>query len=87
MSNISVNQQVSSLTVGELLELVHKAVREEVVHVLFESNSELIAEPPPVRNVDTIIEKMKATGKYKGSFLNSLRKGMEKSRTFGSTTQ
>ena len=87
MSNISMNQLVNSLTVRELLELVHKAVREEVVHVLFETNSELIAEPPPVRNVDTIIEKMKVTGKYNESFLNSLRKGMEKSRTFGVTTQ
>ena len=87
MSNISMNQRVSSLTVGEMLELVHKAVRDEVVHVLFEVDSELIAEPPPIRNMDTIIEKMKATGKYNESFLNSLRKGMEKSRTFGSTTQ
>ena len=85
MSNISMNQRVSSLTVGELIELVHKAVRDEVVHVLFETNSELIAEPSPVRNVDTVIERMKATGKYNESFLKSLLKGMERSRTFRAT--
>lgn len=86
MPNISMNRRLSSLTVGELLELIHKAVREEVAHVLFETESELIAEPPPIRNVDTVIEKMEATGKYNEPFLKSLRKGMKQSRTFRCAT-
>ncbi|MDI6791447.1 MAG: hypothetical protein QME81_01075 [bacterium] len=87
MPNISMEQRISSLTVGDLLELIHKAVREEITYVLFENDIELPAEPPPVRNVETVIEKMNATGQYNESFLDSLRQGMERSRTFGSAAQ
>ena len=38
--------------------------------------------PPPIRDIDTIIAKMEATGKYSKKFLVSLRKGMECSQTF-----
>lgn len=87
MPNISMEQQISSLTVADLLELIQKAVREEITHVLFENDIELPTEPPPIRNVDTVVKKMMATGKYNESFLDSLRKGMERSRTFRSATQ
>jgi len=38
--------------------------------------------PPPIRDIDTIIAKMEATGKYSKKFLISLRKGMQRSQTF-----
>jgi hypothetical protein len=40
--------------------------------------------PPPIRDIDTVIAKMEATGKYNKKFLASLRKGMERSQTFAS---
>ena len=82
MPNISMNQQIGSLTVSELLELIRKAVREEITPLLSETEAELIPEPPPIRDIDTVIEKMKDTGKYNKSFLDSLRRGMQGSRTF-----
>jgi len=38
--------------------------------------------PPPIRDIDTIIAEIVATGKYSKKFLVSLRKGMERSQTF-----
>jgi len=38
--------------------------------------------PPPIRDIDTVIAGMEATGKYSKKFLIALRKGMERSRTF-----
>ena len=81
------NQQISSLTVSELLELIHKAVREEIAHLLSETEPGLIPEPPPIRDIGIVIEKMEDTGKYNKPFLDSLRRGMQRSRTFKSAAQ
>ncbi|OIP41232.1 hypothetical protein AUJ95_03645 [Candidatus Desantisbacteria bacterium CG2_30_40_21] len=80
--SVLVAQQVSSLSVNELFELIQKAVRGEMMR-FFELDQELIAESPPIRKIDTVMEKMGATGKYNKEFLDSLRKRMEQSKTFG----
>ena len=80
--SISVNQRVDSLSVNELFGLIQKAVRGEMIR-FFEQEQELVAELPPIRKIDTVIEKMDTTGKYNKKFLDSLRKGMERSRLFG----
>jgi len=77
----AVGLQVGSLSVDGLLELIQKAVREEMLR-FFEFDQELVAELPPVRKIDTVIEKMGATGKYNKEFLDSLQKGMERSISF-----
>jgi hypothetical protein len=38
--------------------------------------------PPPIRDIDTIIAELEATGKYSKKFLTSLRKGREHSQAF-----
>ncbi len=87
MSNhITANRQVSSLTVEELVELIRQTIRTELSELLraAEQNGgeEPTPAPPPERDIDTVIARMQATGKYNKSFLASLRKGMERSQTF-----
>jgi len=79
--SISAEKQVGSLSVNELFELIQKAVRGEMGR-FFELSEELLAEPPSIRKIDTVIERMEGTGKYNKEFLNSLRKGMERSKSF-----
>ena len=81
--DITLDRQVATLRVEELVELIRKTVREELSGLLRESISDdLAALPPPLRDTDVIIAKMKATGKYNKKFLASLRKGMMRSQTF-----
>lgn len=87
MSNhIAVNRQVTSLTVEELAELIRQTIRAELSELLraAEQNGdeEPAPAPPPVRDIDTVIARMQATGKYNKRFLASLRKGMQRSQTF-----
>ncbi|MEK7728354.1 MAG: hypothetical protein AAB354_08050 [candidate division KSB1 bacterium] len=87
MSNhIIVNRQVASLTVEELVELIRQTIRTELSELLraAEQNGgeEQAPAPPPVRNVDAVIARMQATGKYNKRFLASLRKGMQRSQAF-----
>ncbi|MBU1261529.1 hypothetical protein KKG61_09685 [bacterium] len=79
--SISAEKQIGSLSTNELFELIQKAVRVEMRR-FFELSKELAAEPPSIRKIDTVIERMEATGKYNKEFLDSLRKGMERSKSF-----
>ena len=79
--SVSVAQRVDSLSVNELFGLIQKAVRGEMIR-FFEPEQELVAGLPPIRKIDTVIEKMEATGKYNKEFLDSLQKGMERSGSF-----
>ena len=87
MSNrITLNRQVTSLTVEELAELIRQTIRTELSELLraAEQNGgeEPVPAPPPVRDIDNVITRMQATGKYNKRFLASLRKGMQRSQTF-----
>ena len=87
MSNpISVNRQVSSLSVEELAELIRQTIRTELAELFRAADQNgadsLVPAPPPVRDLDTVLARMQATGKYNKRFLTSLRKGMQRSRTF-----
>lgn len=87
MSNhITVNRQVASLRVEELVELIRQTIRTELSELLraAEQNGDeaQTPAPPPVRDIDTVIARMQAMGKYNKRFLASLRKGMERSQTF-----
>lgn len=78
------NHPVTSLNVGELVELIRQTIRDEFTDLLVTTpQDELTPTPPPIRDIDTIISKMQATGKYNKKFLVSLRKGMQRSQTFG----
>ncbi len=79
--SISIEKQVGPISVNELFELIQKAVRGEMRR-FFELDQELVAEPPSIRKIDTVIERMEATGKYNKGFLDSLQKGMERSKSF-----
>jgi len=84
MSNTTLDQTVASLSVSELLELIRKTIRDEFAELFAATNSnDMQPTPPPIRDIDTIIAGMQATGKYNKKFLASLRKGMERSQTFG----
>ena len=78
---VLVDERVSLLKVGQLQRLIQEVVRKEIAD-FFEHGQELIAESPPIRKIDTVIEKMKATGKYSEEFLGSLEKGMKLSKSF-----
>lgn len=87
MSNhTTVNRQVTSLTVEELAELIRQTIRAELSELLraAEQNGDedSAPAPPPVRDIDAVIARMQATGKYNKRFLASLRKGMQRSQTF-----
>lgn len=82
-NDITWDRTVATLQVGELVELIRITVREELAGLLRdESADELVAAPPSTRDVDTIIARMQATGKYNKKFLASLRRGMERSHSF-----
>jgi hypothetical protein len=86
MSNTSLNRPVASMNVGELVELIRQTIHEEFVELLgAEPEKALTPTPPPIRDINTVIGRMQATGKYNKKFLVSLRKGMERSRAFKST--
>ncbi|MDZ7363492.1 MAG: hypothetical protein ONB46_22660 [candidate division KSB1 bacterium] len=83
MPNTTLDQTVASLSVGELIELIRKTIREEFADLFAATNGhEIRPAPPPIRDIDTVIARMEATGKYNKKFLASLRKGMERSKTF-----
>lgn len=83
MPNTTLDQTVASLNVGELVELIGKTIRDEFADWFVATNGNAIQPtPPPIRDIDTVIAKMEATGKYNKKFLASLRKGMERSQTF-----
>lgn len=87
MSNhTTVKRQVTSLTVGELVELIRQAIRAELSELLRAAEQDgdeaQTPAPPPVRDIDAVIARMQATGKYNKRFLASLRKGMQRSQTF-----
>ncbi len=80
-----VEKKVASLNVGELEAMIRQTIRKELTEILFAvsaENDDLRSEAPPIRDIDKIIVKMQATGKYNQAFLNSLRKGMETSQIF-----
>lgn len=84
-NDITLDRTVATLQVGELVELIRTTVREELAGLLHdESVNELVAAPPLTRDVDTVIARMQATGKYNRKFLASLRRGMERSHSFQS---
>jgi len=83
MSNTLSDRPVASMNVGELVELIRQTIREEFVDLFgVEQVDELTATPPPIRDIDTVIARMQATGKYNKRFLSSLRKGLARSQTF-----
>lgn len=87
MSNpITLNRQVASLNVEELVELIRQTIRTELSELLLAAEQsggeEPAPTPSPMRDIDTVIARMQATGKYNKRFLASLRKGMERSQTF-----
>lgn len=82
-NDITLNRTVATLQVRELIELIRTTVREELAGLLREESvNELVAAPPATRDVDTVIARMQATGKYNKKFLASLRRGMERSHSF-----
>lgn len=86
MSNITLDRPVASLNVGELVELIRITIRDEFADLFVAADqNELTPTPPPIRDIDTVIARMEATGKYNKRFLASLRKGMERSETFQRT--
>ena len=83
MSNTPLDRPVATMNVGELVELIRQTIREEFVDLFgVEQEDDFIAAPPPIRDIDTVIARMEATGKYNKKFLASLRKGLERSQTF-----
>jgi len=83
MPNTTLDQTVASLSVSELVELIRKTIRDEFADWFVVTNGNAIQPtPPPIRDIDTVIARMEATGKYNKKFLTSLRKGMERSETF-----
>ena len=79
----ALDRSVATLQVRELAELIRTTVREELAGLLRdESVDELVAAPPPTREVDAVITRMQATNKYNKKFLASLRRGMERSQSF-----
>jgi len=85
-NSVFAKRQVSSLSVEELTELIRQTIRSELSELLQapaeNDRGELFAAPPPVRDIDTVITRMQASGKYNKKFLASLRKGMERSLAF-----
>jgi hypothetical protein len=83
MPNTTLDQTVASLRVSELVELIRKTIRDEFADLFVATNGNAIQPtPPPIRDIDTVIARMEATGKYNKKFLASLRKGMERSQAF-----
>jgi hypothetical protein len=83
MLNTALDRPVASLNVGELVELIRKTIRDELAGLFVAtSENDFTRTPPSIRDIDTVIAKMQATGKYNKKFLASLRKGMERSQTF-----
>jgi len=83
MSNTALERPVASLSVGELVELIRKTIRDEFTDLLVMADqNDLTPTPPPIRDIDTVIARMEATGKYNKRFLASLRKGIERSQAF-----
>ncbi len=74
---------VASMNVAELVNLIRQTIREELADLFgVKSESELTPMQPTTFDIDEIISKMQATGKYSKKFLASLRKGMERSQSF-----
>ncbi len=85
-AHVSVKRQVASLSVEELTELIRQTIRTELSEMLraaeLNGGDDLNPTPPPVRDIDSVIARMQATGKYNKRFLASLRKGLQRSQTF-----
>jgi hypothetical protein len=83
MSNTASERSVASLSVGELVELIRKTIRDEFTDLFVATEqNDFTPAPPPIRDIDTVIARVQATGKYNKKFLASLRKGMERSHVF-----
>jgi hypothetical protein len=83
MSNITLDRPVASLNVGELVALIRMTIRDEFADLFVATEqNDFTPAPPPIRDIDKVIARMQATGKYNKRFLASLRKGMELSQTF-----
>lgn len=83
MSNTTLDQTFGALSVSELVELIRQTIREELAEMFVTTNgNDMHPTPPPIRDIDTVIARLEATGKYNKKFLASLRKGMERSQTF-----
>lgn len=86
MHNSSLDRPVATMNVGELVELIRQTIRQEFVDLFgVKPENELHATRPPIRDIATIIARMRATGKYNRQFLTSLRRGLERSQSFKST--
>ncbi|MDZ7289384.1 MAG: hypothetical protein ONB44_11230 [candidate division KSB1 bacterium] len=83
MADTAFDRSVASLNVGELVELIRQTIRDEFADLFVSAQpNDLTPTPPPIRDIDTVIARMEATGKYSKKFLASLRKGMGRSQTF-----
>lgn len=83
MPNITLDRPVASLNVGELVVLIRMTIHDEFADLFVATGqNEFTPAPPPIRDIDTVITRMEATGKYNKKFLASLRKGMERSQAF-----
>ena len=51
------------------------------------TDTELLLESPPTKNVDEIITQMRVTGRYSEKFLASLKDGMLDSRCFSESAE
>lgn len=74
MSTVTIPQK-------EYRELVEKRARYEQLREFFEED---IFSPPPTRRIDETIAAFLSTGKYSKKFLESLKKGLERSSYFQS---
>lgn len=74
MSTVTIPQK-------EYRELVEKRARYEQLREFFEED---IFSPPPTRRIDETIVAFLSTGKYSKKFLESLKKGLERSSYFQS---
>ncbi len=82
-SDATLDRPVAALQVSELIELIRATVRTELAAFLRETyEDELAPLLPATRDIDTVLARMQATGKYNKKFLASLRKGMERSQSF-----
>lgn len=64
MSNTALERPVVSLNVGELTELIRKTIRDEFADLFVKTSQNELTTPPPIRDIDTVIARMQATGKY-----------------------
>lgn len=71
--------QTITISKKEYEELIEKKLRYEYLHQVIESD---IFSPPPTKDIKEIINAFKKTGLYNQKFIDSLKKGLERSSYF-----